>query len=487
MAISFNRVPANLRVPGVYSEIDNSKAIRGAQLLEYRRLIIGTMLPAGSATPEVAVQCLSEAQAIGLFGAGSVAAGMVAAAVAQDSFTDLYVLPLADPGAGAAATATITVTGTATAAGTLSLYVAGRRVQVGVAAADTPTVIAASIVTALTAETSLPVTAAAVAGVVTLTARNKGETGNSLDVRANYYGETLPAGTAYAFTAFTGGTGNPDIADALAALGDSWFQAWATAYTDTANLVLIETDQYDRWGPLRAVEGHAFGALKGTVGSLGTIGNGRNSEHLTLVQAIAEPTPAYEKAAETMAMWAFAVSNDPARPVQNLPYLWSLPAEESARLTLQERNILLFDGIATTKVTTSGVMQAERLITTYQLNEAAGADVSYLDSETLATLLFLRHDWEDTLRRKYPRSKLAGDGNRFGPGQDIVTPKSMKAEMVAKAMEWEEIGLVENVDSFKELSISERNLADMNRLDNLLAPDLVNQLRIVANKIQFLL
>lgn len=489
MPIPFARIPAGIRVPGVYTEIDNSRATTGAQLLEYRRLLIGTKLAAGTATANVPVQITSTAQAEGLAGAGSVLAGMAAAALTQDNFTDLYMLPIADPGAGAAATATVTVTGTATAGGTLALYVAGRQLQVGVLATDTPTIIAGKIVTAVTAATSLPVTAAAAVGVVTLTSKNKGETGNSLDARINYYGESLPAGVTVAVTAFTGGTGNPDISAAIAALGDQWFQAWATAYTDTANLVILENDQNSRWGPLREVEGHVFGALKGTLSAIGTIGLSRNSEHLTLVSAASEPMPAYEKAAETMSIWAFAVANDPARPVQNLGYAWCLPPAETARFTTSERDVLLHDGIATTKVTAGGVMQAERLVTTYKLNSAGGNDVSYLDSETLATLLYLRHDWKDLLLRKYPRAKLADDGNRFGAGQTtvIVTPKSMKAEMVAWAIQMQDIGLIENIDQFKAASFSERNVSDRNRMDNLLVPDLVNQLRIIGNQIMFIL
>lgn len=487
MAISFDRVPANLRVPGVYAEISNTNALSGAQRLVYRRLIIGTMLSSGTAVAGVPVQCLSEPAAAGLFGSGSVAHGMVAAAITNDPFTDLFVLPMADPVAGVQATSTLTITGSATAAGTLSLYVAGRLVQVAIASADTPTLAAGKVVTAITAAVGLPVTAANTAGVVTFTARNKGATGNDLEVRANYHGEPTPAGLTLAFTDFAGGTGNPDITAALAALGDAWFQAWATAYTDTTNLVAIETDQYNRWGPLRESEGHVFGAVRGTYSAVGAIGLARNSEHLTLVQSIKEPTPAYEKAAETMAIYAQAVANDPARPVQNLSYLWSKPAAEAVRLTITERNVLLFDGIATTKVSSGGVMQAERLITTYKTNPAGGADVSFLDSETQATLLYLRHDLKDRILRKFPRSKLADDNNRFGPGQDIVTPKSFKAELVAWAMEMNEIGIIENIDSFKALTFSERDVSDRNRLNNLVVPDLVNQLRIVANKIQFIL
>lgn len=489
MPIPFNRIPGSIRVPGVYTEIDNSRALTGAQLLQYRRLIIGTMLATATLTPGVPVQVVSVAQAEGLAGAGSVLAGMAAAALEQDNFTELFMLPLADPASGAAATATLTVTGPATAGGTLALYVAGRKLSVGVMSSDTATAVATAIVTAITANKALPVTASAAAGVVTLTAKNKGETGNSLDARLNYYGESTPAGVTVAATAFTGGTGNPDLADALDTLGDQWFQVWATAYTDTANLGLLENEQTSRWGPLRAVEGHVFGAVKGTLSALGTIGNGRNSEHLTLVQAEAEPMPAYEKAAETAAIAAFSAANDPARPIQNLSYLWCLPPAEFQRFTIQERQVLLFDGIATTKVTTAGVMQAERFITTYKTNEAGGSDVSYLDSETLFTLLYLRHDWEDLLRRKYPRAKLADDGNRFGSGQEtvIVTPRTMKAEMVAWATSMQVIGLIENIESFKAASFAERNTADRNRMDNLLVPDLVNQLRVIGNKIQFIL
>lgn len=489
MAIPFNRIPNNIRVPGVYSEVDNTRALTGAQLLQYRRLLIGTILAGASATPGVAVQVSSIAQAEGIAGAGSVLAGMAAAALEQDNFTELFLLPLADPVAGAAATATLTVTGPATASGTLALYIAGRKLSVGVLSTNTATAVATAIVAAITASASLPVTASAAAGVVTLTAKNKGETGNSLDARLNYYGESTPAGVAVAITAFTGGTGNPDLSDALDDLGDQWFQVWATAYTDAANLVLLENEQTSRWGPLREVEGHVFGAVKGTLAAMGTVGNSRNSEHLTLVQASREPMPAYEKAAETATIAAFSAANDPARPIQNLSYVWCLPPAETDRLTIAERQVLLYDGIATTKVTTGGVMQAERYITTYKTNEAGGADVSYLDVETLLTLIYLRHDWADLLRRKYPRAKLADDGNRFGSGQEtvIVTPRTMKAEMVAWASSMQVIGLIENIDSFKAASFAERNVSDRNRMDNLLVPDLVNQLRVIGNKIQFIL
>lgn len=488
MAISFDTIPGpgTLRLPGVYSEVDNSQAISGPQTIQYRRLIIGQKLAAGTATPLVLDRVTSPEQSDALYGRGSMLAGMVRAALTQDSYTELQVMSVEDDAAAAAATGTIVFGGAATAAGTINLLIAGRRVRVGVASGATPATVATNVAAAITANLDLPVTAAATTNTVTITARNKGEAGNGIDVRLNYYvGEETAAGITATITAMSGGTANPDLSDAMAALGDSWFHTWAIPYTDAANLTIVEGELASRFAWDREIEGHAFTAFNGTQGQLGTLGDSRNSPHLDIVMATAEPMPAYEKAAETMAIAAYYLSIDPARPVQTLEYKWCLPAIEADRLTNEERNLLLFDGIATTYVDAGGIMRTERLITTYKTSANGASDASYLDVETMFTLMFIRHDWRDYVKRKYPRHKLASDGTRYGEGQAVVTPNVMKAEAVVKAREWEQLALVENIDAFKANIISERNVSDPNRLDMLLPPDLVNQLRIVASKIQF--
>ena len=367
MAISFDTIPgpSNLRKPGVYSEIDNSMAVSGPQGVTYRRLLIGTKLLAGTADPEKLARVTSPAQADTLFGPGSVLAGMVRAAFAQDTYTELQCMPLDDPAAGAAATMTITIAGTATAAGTLYLMIAGRRVDVGVSSGDAAADVATAIADAITADASLPVSAAAAVAVVTLTAKNKGETGNGLDARINYFdGQATPAGLDVTAAAkFAGGTGNPDVSDALAAIGQEWFQVWATAYTDGANLQALEAELNSRFQWDREIEAHCFGAVRGTVGELAALGNAHNSPHLGLIHATAEPMPSYEKAAETAAIAAKYAAIDPARPLQNINFNWCLPPQQGLRFTDSERNSLLFDGIATSKVTVS-TMVAERLTTT---------------------------------------------------------------------------------------------------------------------------
>lgn len=129
----------------------------------------------------------------------------------------------------------------------------------------------------------------------------------------------------------------------------------------------------------------------------------------------------------------------------------------------------------------------ERLITAYRLNAQGIADISYLDIETMRTLAYLRYSLRARVSSRYPRCKLADDGTSFGPGQAIVTPSILRADFIALAREWEAAGLVENVDKFKDQIIVVRSSTDPNRVDAVFPPDLVNQFRVLAGQIQFIL
>lgn len=119
MSVGYNTIPGPgaLRKPGAYSEIDNSQAVSGPQAVTYRRLLIGQKLVAGLAPAGALIRITSAAQADTQFGAGSMLSGMVRAALAVDSYTELQVMPLIDNAAGVAATGTLVFTGTATASG----------------------------------------------------------------------------------------------------------------------------------------------------------------------------------------------------------------------------------------------------------------------------------------------------------------------------------------------------------------------------------
>lgn len=486
LGISFDSVPTNLRIPFVTAEFDNSRASQGPALLSYRVLLVGQKVAAGTAAANTLHRVTRADDLIALAGRGSMLHRMALAYFAENRSTEVYVLVLTDNAGGVAATGTLTVTGPATAAGTLSIYIGGTLVTVAVASGDVQNDIATAIAAAITANADLPVTAAAVANVVTLTFRHKGLAGNELDVRLNYQdGEALPAGVAVAVVAMANGTLNPVLTDGIAALGDQWFHVWAHPYTDATSLTAIEAELASRFGPLRMIDGVAITAKDAASGTLSALGDGRNSPHSAILAAYKSPTPPMELAAAAAGVVAFYGASDPARPFQTLPLTWAKAPAESERFTNTERNLLLYDGISTTKVGAGSQVQLERLVTTYQTSAAGAPDTSYLDVTTMLTLLYLRYSFRTRFATKYPRHKLADDGTRFGAGQKVMTPALGKAEAVGWFREMEELGLVEGFDQFKTDLVVERNAADPNRLDVLLPPDLINQLVVTAGQIQF--
>lgn len=488
MTISFNGIPATLRVPFVYVEISNENAVQGAVIQPYKVLIMGQRLTAGTVQKHIPTRVTSAEQGKTYFGAGSMLAHMVAASMRVNNFTETWAVALDDDGAAAAATGTVTVTGPATAGGTLYLYIGGRRLTVGVNAADAATAIATAIAAAINANTDLPVTAAAASAVVTLTARNKGLEGNHIDVRFNYNtGEQYPAGVTATVVAMAGGTSNPDIAAAIAALGDVQYNVIAFPYTDAVSLTALETELADRWGPMRQIEGFACAADRSNHSALGTLGDSRNSPFVSIMGAYGIPNSPWEVAAAVAGTVAYYGNIDPARQFKTLPLTGILPPAQAARFTMQERNLLLYDGISTFNVDAGGVVRLERVITTYKTNEAGADDPSYLDAMTPMLLGYLRYDFRNYILRKYPRHKLANDGTRYGAGQAIITPKVGKAEAVARFRLWEDMGLVENAEQFKRDLICERNVSDPNRLDWMLPPDLINNFVVGGVKIAFLL
>lgn len=491
MPISFNQIPINLRVPYVYTEYDATRANRGPGIQPIKGLIVGQRIAAGTIPALTPIRITSPAQAKKYFGEGSILHRQAIAWFADNKSTEVWAVAFDDP-TGAFAAGEIAFAGPATAAGTIALYIGGTRVQVGVASGDTAAEIATATAAAINAASDLPVTAAVDGSdnfQVNVTARNKGLLGNEILIQTNYFeGEELPLGVTATLTSLTGGTGVPDFAPLFAALGDEHYNHWAMPYLDSASLAAVEDELTSRSGPLRQIEALAYGAKNASHSALGTFGDAQNSEFISVMSAAGQdsPTPGFEVGANYAAIAAYYLNIDPARPLQTLVMSHvKAPARES-RFTQEENNILLFDGIATSYVDASGNVRIQRAITFYKENPLGADDTAYLDIETLATLSYLRWSVRTRLLLKYPRHKLANDGTRFGQGQAIVTPKVVKAELVSLFAEWEFIGLVEDADQFGADLIVERNQSDASRLDVLLPPNLVNQLRVTALQIQFI-
>lgn len=485
MTISFNAVPVDARTPGIFIEFDSSRA-GGEVAQENRILLVGQMFSTGTATAQTLRPIYAKNDGAKLFGRGSMLDRMVQATRAIDATTICHAIGLADAEAGVKATATLTVSGPATAAGTIRLMIGGQRVPVVVAAGTIATAIATAIGAAVNANADLPVTATVAAAVVTLTARHAGACGNDINVRTNHeLNEALPSGVGIAIAAMSGGAGDPAWGAVWTAIADGFYRTIIFGHTDTAMLDAVTPELLTRWGPVRMQDAMLYGAKTGSVGALTGFAEGYNNQLVTVLDAGGSPSQPCEIAAAygtTAGLYSFI---DPSAPLHRLPLAGVVPPREGNERTLAERETLLAGGIAT-HTTVAGTVQIERAITMYQVNDADVEDEAYLDSETLHTLAFMRGSLRARFLSKFPRHKLANDDTRFGPGQAIVTPKIAKAEVLALAEEdWEPKGLVEDMEQFKRDLIVERNADNPNRLDMLIPPNLVNQMRQIGVSVQF--
>jgi phage tail sheath gpL-like len=488
--IPFKQIPQNIRVPLFYAELDNSHA--NTALANQRALIIGQITSTGIATPNVPIISSGVSDAAVQGGVNSMLALMTSAYRANDTFGEVWYLPLSDAAGATAATGSIAFTAAPTANGTLSLYIAGQLVTVPVTSSMTTANIATAVSNAINLIPAMPVTASVTTSTVTLTADNKGLAGNDIDVRVNYQGtaggEFTPTGLTFTITAMASGATNPTLTTALGNLLDMPFDFIVCPYTDTTSLDALKgflNDTTGRWSWQQQVYGHVFTANRGTFASQTTLGLARNNQHETIMGFNDSPTPNWQWAAALAGAAAVSLRADPATPLQTVVLNGVLAPPLQSRFNLSSRNTLLFDGISTFTVAQDGTVAIENLITTYQTNSFGAPDNSYLEVETMFTLMFVLRDMMTMVTSKYSRVKLAADGTRFAPGSNIVTPSIIKADIIAEYQTLEFNGFVQNSKAFAQGLIVAQNANNPNRIDVLWPGVLIDQLRIFALLAQF--
>jgi len=490
MTIPFKNVPQNTRVPLFYAEVDNTQA--NTALATQRALIIGQITSAGAGVANVPVISAGVNDAGLVGGPNSMLALMTAAYRAADPFGEVWYLPLADDGSAVAATGTFAFTHIATANGTLYVYIAGVRYALPVLTTQTTAQLATALAALVNADLTSPVTATSSTNTVTFTAVNKGPLGNDIDIRVNYLGvvggEAIPAGVTYTIVAMANGATAPTLTTALTNLGAQAFDFIVCPYSDATSLDALKSllsDTAGRWSYTSQLYGHVFAAKKGTIGALTTFGAARGNQHETVLGLNDSPTPTWVWAAALAGACAVSLRNDPALPLQSVVIPGVKAPPIASRFVLTDRNTLLYTGISTFFVGDDGTVFCENIITTYQKNAFGVADNSYLEVETLFTLMFVLRFMQAAITTKFARTKLAANGTRFAAGSAIVTPNLIKAELVAQYRDLEYQGLVQNGDAFKKGLIVQQNSSNPNRVDVLWPGTLIDQLRIFAVLAQF--
>jgi phage tail sheath gpL-like len=223
---------SSIREPKVNANIISAQ--QSATILAQRVLFVGQML-SGSATAGSLVENIGvSGEENDLFGKKSHIAGMIREARKLNKITRFDAIPLADNGSGVAATSTIVFTGTATATGTLTFYVGSKRnyaYDVAVASGATAASLATALVALINADTAVPVTSSVSTATVTITASNKGTTGNAIGLAM----VGTVAGIGVTVNAMSSGATDPSLTTVFDPVASARYQTivWPSKYSKT--------------------------------------------------------------------------------------------------------------------------------------------------------------------------------------------------------------------------------------------------------------
>jgi phage tail sheath gpL-like len=493
--MDFSEIPVDRLEPAVLVEIRANYRTAGIFAYPDKALIVGQKLAAGTLAPGQMVQITRAEEGIGYFGRGSIGAEQVAAFKKANRYTPLYVMALADAGGAVKATGTFTFVGAVAAASTIRFKIGGRQVRITALTTDTPTTLAAKLVAAITADLDMVATAAAVAGVVTVTSRHGGEVGNEIDLRVDTKNEPIPAGLTITVVAMSGGSGNPLLQAALDVVANTWITKLTFPWNDATNMAAAAEWLRVRFLATSKLDCHAFVCKRGTFGELGTFGALTNSAFMTNGGLKKSPTSSWVIAASKMGVAVFHLNNDPARQLRSLVLPGVEAPDPADQFIDSENDLLLRTGITTFNCLSDGSVSISRMITTYKTTSLGTADRAWLDIMVPATMSRIRYDWSTYVSLMYPRSKLVDDNSaaafasRFDndedPGTAVVTPKRMHASWAGRCKLYGEKVWIEDVTRTVKESSFARSTDDRNRLEGRPQVQIVGNLMVFAQALEF--
>ncbi|MFT8209743.1 MAG: phage tail sheath subtilisin-like domain-containing protein [Symbiopectobacterium sp.] len=465
--VEFYQIGSSIRKPGKYFEFNTRLAVRTLPGNQQTVLMLAQMLETGTATPLQAVDVFSDEEAATLFGRGSMAHLMAAEAIGCNSYLQLQIIGISDDSAATASSGKLTVTGTATASGALSLWVGTVRVDVAISANDTAATVAAALNAAIAQKTALPVTAA---GVVTLTAKNKGAAGNDIKLRAG----SSATGITVAVAAMSGGGIDPDIAPALAAVFAAGHNIVVSPYATSAALESLRTHLDNVSGPLEQRGAIGVAGWPKSLSTGTTLAASINSGRIT----VGWHNGSVKTPAQIAAAYAAVIASeeDPTRPLNTLAMSTLDVTALADRPGRNEQENALYNGLTPFEVGPGDAVQIVRAITTYTKNAEGVDDVSLLDITTIRTLDYVRKACRERIALRFPRDKLSSR-----------TPDRVRSELLDVLYKLKELEIIEEVDANKAALIIERDSQDSNRLNGRIPADVVNGLHIFAGRIDLLL
>ena len=475
--ITFEQFPSGVKVPGAYTEFDLTSGVKSIPGNPRDIVVVAQKTTADTVFPQnTVVEVFSENDVIAHAGAGSVA--HLTAKAIYDSFAQstLFMVYQNDAGGGVDASGTITISGTPTGSGFLNIWIGSVRLQISVDTTDTATTIASAIDTAINAQADLPVTSSALAGVVTVTAKNAGTLGNSIPT--SY--ENNVAGITVAVVQLTGGSVDPTFQDALDAIFPTTIRHLYSTYNDSTNLGLLKTHLADSADPIEKKRRLGWtGAGYLTVGSANSLANTLNDQRIEIAYIRYDKTTAqghsldYEIGAANLAKYA-SIEN-PALPRNKLALDNIVPPSLNEQFSFNEQQSLLINGVAPLAVLPGEGVTIVRTVST-KTSTSGVEDFSLLDIQTMDTLDNVALALEFMFTVRYAR-RLIND----------VLLRGIKSEVLAVLLVLQDLERLRDVEENKDRLLVLEDELNRGQVNVDVPAEVIPGLHVIAEKITLII
>lgn len=495
MGVLFNFIPGSgLVAPGTFFERNSKGTFEGLSWT----LVLGHKSSAGSLADNTPTVCTTVAEAAALAGNGSQLYETFRKIRRAAPASVIYVAHV--PVIGTVPVWTVTVGAVPAAGGGGIIEIAGRRINVNVAAGDSAAIVAASIAAAVNAwqdpltQAFLPVTASATTNVVTLTARHAGTTMNEIE----FYIDGSLSGNVFTTAWLTiaqsvVGTGTADVSGALAVLGNLPFHWIVSPFGDATNIAAAKTafsDSTGRWSFLQQLYGHYITVSTGSTAQLTTFGLAQNDDHITTLGRFPSPTPSWEFLAGLVGRvvpWLSDSTNgNAARNQTGLAAEDVRPPRDPATWPrdYSTRNAFLQSNISTWTVDAVGNVVLDKLITMKRLNSSGHVDTTFRDIQTMAQVVHFLTYMRAGLSYRHANKSVADSNPAALP--TISDPKQIRSDCIQLYGDMVNFGLMENIERFSATLVVERDLSNRRRVNiGMNDVDPTNPLDIIAANATF--
>lgn len=501
MTITFNDISPSYRATKNFIEMAGVKKSLASLFIPPTGLIIGMYDPLKTATVDyepVKVVSADDVAAKAGFGSHAHRQALKFPPAVFLQGGGVYWIPIPEEAGGTAADETVTFTGTATSSGVLFFLIAGDLIQVSVASGDSATDVGDALEAAITAEINLPVTAANVAGVVTVTAKFKGTPGNQILIVVNPEGESQedqnPAGITTALENGDGyldaGATDPDIEDAFFTsgndkLGDRWYTVITMPFKDSTSIGYYETLGDQRADPaVNRMFGSYMGYTKETYTQALALPATVNKEWIGQLWENRYYCPDFELSAELCGIILDEQNVAPNRPYKTVELSGTFDVDTANRRYV-ENDALFRAGIGFCKAIGSA-LQLGDIALTYRTNGAGGAATDWYDAVSLHRRQAKAYSIEQLfLTDKYSRAVVV-DNAAVTKVDFAIAPKDVISDLTKLITDlWGPYGWSKNIETIIENLTAEINSGYESRIDAQITDDEAQALRQIALKYAF--